>query len=88
MINRQKGTSPAIAADILGTYKDNTLSLQSGTCQAKVNSCQVGLWPYICTGMVSVATGYVDGSTTMVWYGMVDVYEGCLAAEASRSRYG
>ena len=29
---------------ILGTLKEDTLSLQSGTCQAGVNSCQVGLW--------------------------------------------
>ena len=28
---------------MLGTLKDNALSLQSGTCQAGVNSCQVGL---------------------------------------------
>ena len=40
----QKGTSPAIAADILGTQKEGTLSLQSGTCQAGVNSCQIGVW--------------------------------------------
>jgi hypothetical protein len=28
---------------MLGTLKDNALSLQSGACQAGVNSCQVGL---------------------------------------------
>ena len=28
---------------MLGTLKDNALSLQSGTCQAGVNSCHVGL---------------------------------------------
>ena len=28
---------------LLGTSKDDTLSLQSGACQAGVNSCQVGL---------------------------------------------
>ena len=27
----------------LGTLKDNALSLQNGTCQVGVNSCQVGL---------------------------------------------
>ena len=30
--------------------------------------------------MVGVATGYVDGSTPMVWYGMVEVCEGAPVA--------
>ena len=52
---------------ILETQKDNTLSVQSSTCQAGVNSCQVGLRS-------------APLPRARAWYGMVEVCEGAPVA--------
>ena len=44
---------------------------------------------YNCFPAVILTTGMrMKGGYGMVWYGMVDVYDGYLAAEASRSSFG